>query len=115
VLTVDGEGSDPRQPGSNYLELATLDEAQARSAIAFLARHGVQTIGVPVDRPGRGVKNRYRLFSLMGVPGEQFGRTKAERDRHQAEVARLGALWASQEGGGADFAVDKTLWVRFRR
>lgn len=105
--------ADPRVSGSNYLELATLSRDQADAAIQFLNSRGVPAIAVPVDSRAGAANNpaRYRLVSMkLGIPGEQYRDTGAQRRAHEDEVRRLGAEWQSN-GGASNFA--KPLWTRF--
>lgn len=114
ILAAEGTlYADPRQPGSNYLELATLTRDQAESAIQFLASRGVPAIGVPVDSGPGGANNpaRYRLVSMkLGIPGEQFRDSAARRRAHEDEIRRLGVEWQT-DGGASNFA--KPQWTRF--
>ncbi|GAB4384288.1 MAG: hypothetical protein Kow0022_06390 [Phycisphaerales bacterium] len=114
ILSPDGTlYTDPRIPGSNYLELATLTRDQAESAIRFLAARGVKAIGVPVESGARSANNptRYRLVSLkLSVPSDQFRESGARRRAHEDEIKRLGAEWQN-EGGASNFA--KPQWTRF--
>lgn len=114
ILSPDGTlYTDPRIPGSNYLELATLTRDQAESAIRFLAARGVSAIGVPVESSAGSANNptRYRLVSLkLSVPSDQFRESGARRRAHEEEIKRLGAEWQS-EGGASNFA--KPQWTRF--
>lgn len=114
ILSIEGTlYMDPRIPGSNYLELATLTRDQTESAIQFLDTRGVSAIGVPVDSGSGSANNpaRYRLVSLkLGVPSEQFRDSVARRRAHEDEVSRLGAEWQN-DGGASNFA--KPQWTRF--
>ena len=115
VVVAGGTRSvDPRSPGVNYLELATLPADQALDAIDFMASKGVRVVGVPVDSGGRNANNpdRYRLVSLgLAVPSGQFSTTQTERRDHQRLVATIGAEWKRERRGGSDFS--QTLWSRY--
>ncbi|MCC5821958.1 MAG: hypothetical protein LAT64_01570 [Phycisphaerales bacterium] len=115
VLLPDGQrGVDPRTPGSNYLELATLPADQAQDALAFLASRGTRAIGVPVDSARGDANNpaRYTLFSMgLAVPSGQFSSTTDERREHQRRMAAIGADWRRERRGGSDFS--QTLWRRY--
>lgn len=114
ILAAEGTlYADPRQPGSNYLELASLTRDQAESAIQFLGSRGVPAIGVPVDSGSGGANNpaRYRLISMkLGIPSEQFRDSGGRRRAHEDEVRRLGVEWQT-DGGASNFA--KPQWTRF--
>jgi hypothetical protein len=114
VIIAGGTRSvDPRSPGVNYLELATLPADQALDALEFLGSKGVRAVGVPVDSGGRNANNpdRYRLVSLgLAVPSGQFRTTQSERRDHERLVATIGAEWKRERRGGSDFS--QTLWSR---
>jgi hypothetical protein len=104
-------GEDPREPGLNYLALATLPQADAEEAVAFLARHGVAAVAVPVDRGTRRANNpRYQVFTLVGITGTQYRGNEPIRQRHEAEIRRLGEQWL-REGGASNFA--QPQWTRY--
>ncbi len=107
--------ADPREPGLNYLVLATLDTEQAADAIAFLYSHAVPVIGVPVvDNRGSGANNpsRYTLYSLgVAIPGNQWSAMSVERSQHQKLIADLGARWQRERRGGSDFS--QTNWEKY--
>lgn len=95
---------DPRQSGTNYLAVVTLPEVDAESAVAVLARGGVQAMAVPV---GGG---RYRVVSLgLAVPSGQYRQMGAQRASHERRVGEIGRAWQAS-GGASDFA--QTQWVR---
>jgi hypothetical protein len=115
VLAAGGlRASDPRTPGSNYLQLATLPPDQTQEAIEFLASKGVRSIGVPVDS-GPGAANnpsRYTLVSLgLAVPSGQYSSTLSQRRDHERLVATIGAEWKRDRRGGSDFS--QTQWSRY--
>ena len=93
--------ADPRQPGANYLVLATLTEGQATEAVQFLASNGLEAIGVPVG----GSSTRYRIVSLgLAVPSGQYRATAATRREHERQAAALGARWLKDHQGASDFS-----------
>lgn len=106
--------ADPRTPGSNYLQLATLPADQAQAAIDFLASKGVRSIGVPVDS-GTGAANnpsRYTLVSLgLAVPSGQYSSTLSQRRDHEQLVFSIGAEWKRDHRGGSDFS--QVNWSRY--
>jgi len=106
---------DPRQAGYNYLELATLSEGQAVSAMGFLAGRGVHAIAVPVVEKGAvGANNptRYRLVSIeVAIPGAQFRAMQTARLDHERLIERLGREWRRDYNGASDFA--RPLWKRY--
>lgn len=108
---------DPREEGTNYLELATLPRDEASSAIEYMNSHGVPVIGIPrLDSRRSDANNpsRYTLYSLgVAAPGDQFRTMTRERDDHQRLIARLGKQWQQEFRGGSDFAVSKTQWVKY--
>lgn len=115
VLTAGGvKAADPRTPGSNYLQLATLPPDQTQDAIDFLAAKGVRAIGVPVDS-GSGAANnpsRYTLVSLgLAVPSGQYSSTLSQRRDHERLVFSIGAEWKRDRRGGSDFS--QTHWSRY--
>lgn len=117
ILTATGVSSvDPRIVGSNYLELATLPEEQARQAVRYLASVGMEAIAVPasgVDRRAGGpnTSDRHRVIALgLAVPGDRYSSSAAERERFERRIARIGKAWAEQ-GGASDFS--DPLWRRF--
>lgn len=106
---------EPRQPGTNYLKLASRVSAEETQAAAgFLAQNGVQAIGVRVDGTGTGANNpaRYDLFSLLGVPSSRYSQMEAERNQHWQLVQRLGREWQTKHKGTVNFASPQ--WVLFR-
>ena len=119
VMTAQGyQDADPRVPGSNYLQLATLSTEQAASAVIFMNENGIAIIGVPVvDSQVRAGNNpsRYTLYSLgLEVPGgAEFRAMETQRNEHRREIARLGEQWQRERRGGSDFAESKTQWVKY--
>ncbi len=107
--------SDPREPGLNYLVLATLNAEQAANAISFMYSHAVAVIGVPVvDSRARGANNpyRYTLYSLgVAIPGNQWSAMSSARMQHQRQIADLGARWQAEQRGASDFS--QTNWEKY--
>ena len=107
--------SDPREPGLNYLVLATLNAEQAANAISFMYSHAIAVIGVPVvDSGARGANNpsRYTLYSLgVAIPGNQWSAMSSARMQHQRQIADLGARWQAEQRGASDFS--QTNWEKY--
>ncbi len=108
---------DPRETATNYLELATLDRDEARSAIEYMNTRSIPLIGIPrLDSRRSDANNpsRYTLYSLgVAAPGDQFRTMTRERDDHQRQIASIGKQWQREFRGGSDFAVSKTQWVKY--
>lgn len=108
---------DPRQSGLNYLHLATLQRADAESAISFLSSNGQEAIGVPVDA-GTGSANnpnptgKYVLIALPGISGEQWSKKMTARSNLEGQTARLGQIWQRDHKGPSNFA--KPEWRLFK-
>ena len=119
IMTAQGyTESDPRIPGNNYLQLATLPTEQAADAVLFMNDHSMPIIGVPVvDSSVRAGNNpsRYTLYSIgLAVPGgSQFGAMESQRNEHKRAIARLGDRWQRERRGGSDFGESKTQWVKY--
>ena len=119
VMTAQGyQERDPRVPGSNYLQLATLSTEQAADAVIWMTEQGMPVIGVPVvDSSVRAGNNpsRYTLYSLgLAVPGGgQFKAMESQRNQHSKQIATLGAQWMKERRGGSDFSESKTQWVKY--
>lgn len=119
VMTAQGyQEADPRVPGSNYLQLATLSTEQAADAVIWMSEQGMPVIGVPVvDSSVRAGNNpsRYTLYSLgLAVPGGgQFRAMESQRNEHSRQIATLGAQWMKERRGGSDFSESKTQWVKY--
>lgn len=116
VMTASGfVNADPREPGMNYLVLATLPADQARDAVEFMASNGVQVMGAPQLDSGRDSANnpsRYTLYSLgLAIPGNRWSSMSLQRTEHQRSVARLGARWQREHRGGSDFS--QTNWEKY--
>ena len=117
VLTASGFAPDPRRDGHNYLELAVLSRPQAEAAVAFLGESGVEAIGVPVDRGGRGSNNaspgRFRIVATsLAIPSGRYSAMGGERRAFEQRLREIGRRWVS-EGGASDFR--DPLWRRFER
>lgn len=114
ILTSGGVlSADPRQPGRNYLKLATLGRADAERSIAYLAASGVETIGVPVVDPKTGSANnpaRYEVFATVGITGEEYSNNRPVKVELEAKVARIGERFRREAKGPSDFA--KPLWMK---
>lgn len=118
VLTVKGLlYGDPRQSGLNYLHLATLQRADAESAISFLSSNGQEAIGVPVDAGAGGANNpnptgRFVLIALPGISGEAWSKKMTARTNLEGQTARLGQIWQRDHKGPSNFA--KPEWRLFK-
>ncbi len=114
ILTSGGVlSADPRQPGRNYLKLATLGRADAERSIQFLASGGVEAIGVPVVDPKAGAANnpaRYEVFATVGITGEEYANNRSVRTELEAKVARIGERFKREAKGPTDFS--KPLWMK---
>lgn len=119
VMTAQGyRDMDPREPGYNYLQLATLSAEQAADAVLFMNDHQMAIIGVPVVDSGVRAGNnpsRYTLYSLgLAVPGgSEFRAMQGQRTEHKRVIARLGERWQKERRGGSDFGESKTQWVKY--
>ncbi|MEM0983087.1 MAG: hypothetical protein AAGI17_03950 [Planctomycetota bacterium] len=105
--------ADPRQPGTNYLALATLPRDQAVAAVGYLAAAGVDALAVRVDSGRAGGDNsaRFAVHSLgLAVPSGQFRTMGVARNEHVRRIREIGRLWAA-EGGQSSF--DQPFWTRF--
>jgi len=116
ILTPSGFiAADPREPGLNYLVLATLNTEQAADAISFMYLNSVPVIGVPVldsGNPSANNPSRYTLYSLgVAIPGNQWSAMSVERSQHQRLIEQLGARWQRERRGGSDFS--KTNWEKY--
>lgn len=107
VLTASGWArTDPRVRDTNYLELATLSEASAEAAIAYLAEANIRVIGVPKE--GGGVT----LYSVdVAIPSGEWARMRAQGEAHQRRVSQVGARWQRDERGESDFS--KSYWRKY--
>lgn len=101
--------ADPRVPETNYLVLATLDEASASDAVQFLAANGLESIAVPTA-PG---SDRYRVVSLgLAVPSGRYNQMGDQRRAHERLVADLGAKWLREQRGASDFS--RPQWALYK-
>lgn len=101
--------ADPRTPETNYLVLATLDEAAASDAVQFLAANGLEAVAVPTSAGS----DRYRVVSLgLAVPSGQFREMGDQRRAHERLVADLGAKWLREQRGASDFS--RPQWALYR-
>ncbi len=104
ALAPTGAISDPRQPQTNYLRLATLPQDDAVNAIAFLNDRGFQAFAV-IDPRTRSGNNppRYALYAAAGFPSDGFRASEAARAQVRSEALRLGQAWRAA-GGASNFA-----------
>lgn len=119
ILTIRGPVmTDPRVADLNYLSLASLGEADANAAIAFLAANGVDAIGVPRVDPGTSRANNqgptqvYRIYALPGITRDEYAQKLTARTNLEAAVARIGATWQRDHRGPSNFA--RTMWEKYR-
>ena len=114
ILTSGGVlSADPRQPGRNYLKLATLGRADTERAIEYLAAGGVEAIGIPVVDPKAGGANnpaRYEIFATVGITGEEYANNRPVRSDLEAKISRLGERFKREAKGPTDFS--KPLWMK---
>ncbi|MEM7629941.1 MAG: hypothetical protein AAF356_11065 [Planctomycetota bacterium] len=105
VLTPRGwAATDPRLAGHNYLELATLPEADAIEALRVLQDAGVSAIAVAAEG------GRFRVVSLaVAVPSSRYSASAGERRAHEQQVRAIGDRWQG-DGGASNFA--RTQWRR---
>lgn len=106
--------SDPRQPGVNYLKIASrVSFDETRGILLYLKANGVEALGLRIDAATSGDNNGvYDIFTLMGVPSERYTAMAQERERHWNTIRRLGQVWRSEHKGTVDFA--QPLWQLFR-
>lgn len=90
-------GIPTRQPGLNYMVLATLPEEEAQTLAAFLREHGVDA-GAFARHNGRS----FQVIALRGFSREQLaGPAKMEFEK---ELRRLGRVWKDQKNGATNLA-----------
>lgn len=110
--------TDPRVSELNYLSLASLGEADANAAIAFLAANGIDAIGVPRVDPSAAPANNqgptqvYRIYALPGITRDEYAQKLTARTNLEAAVAKVGATWQRDHRGASNFA--RTQWEKFR-
>lgn len=110
--------TDPRVAELNYLSLASLGEADANAAIAFLAANGIDAIGVPRVDPSAAPANNqgptqvYRIYALPGITRDEYAQKLTARTNLEAAVAKVGATWQRDHRGASNFA--RTQWEKFR-
>ncbi|MEO0716332.1 MAG: hypothetical protein AAFY58_05010, partial [Planctomycetota bacterium] len=106
---------DPRQPGNNYLHLASaVSPDQAQQAVNYLASRGFTAAAIPtVDRRGRPSNDSgsYDLFSLLPIPSAEYSARRSERESHQRLARNLGRDWLARPEGNINF--DSTQWRKF--
>ncbi len=116
VLLAGGPATgDPRQPGNNYLHLASaVSPDQAQQAVNYLASRGFTAAAIPtVDRRGRPSNDSgsYDLFSLLPIPSAEYSARRSERESHQRLARNLGRDWLARPEGNINF--DSTQWRKF--
>jgi len=100
---------DPRQNGQNYLLLASLNQTEAESGVAFLAENGLETFALYLDPATVRVNNsdptrEFRLYVSAGISSDQYSKRMAARTSVEAAVARLGPRWQKERKGSSNFA-----------
>lgn len=115
VLTASGPISeDPRQPGLNYLHLATsLTRGEAEGVVVFLGSNGLEALAIPLDRTGGGANNpvRFQLVLAEGFEGSQFNATKPRRDDLVRRAQALGQRWQREMKGSTSFPSPQ--WTKY--
>lgn len=116
VLLAGGPAiGDPRQPGNNYLHLASaVSPDQAQQAVNYLNSRGFTAAAIPtVDRRGRPSNDSgsYDLFSLLPIPSAEYSARRSERESHQRLARDLGRDWLARPEGNINF--DSTQWRKF--
>jgi hypothetical protein len=116
ILTTFGwKTTEVRQVGLNYLNIATLRQKDAASAIHFLGQSGVEAFAVPLaSGPARGNTSppvTYRVFVLPGITSEQYRARQSVMTNLEASVARLGRQWSRDQKGASDFRSPQ--WTKF--
>jgi len=90
---VDSRADDPRQPGLNYLVVATLPEDEARRAAEFLVSRGLEIALVSVNNRSA----RHEVVVLQGLTREQF--RQAQGTRLEQLVGQLGREYRRDHRG----------------
>ncbi|MEO1585357.1 MAG: hypothetical protein AAFR96_12410 [Planctomycetota bacterium] len=106
-------GVDTRQPGLNYMYTSlTPDRQEAVKAQAFLLENGFDSIVEEMTRRSDGQKF-YRLWTLVGIPGQGFT-TSREKFDHDRAIFDLGNEWLTEHGGSLDFSRESQIgWVKY--
>ena len=97
---------DSRVPGENYLLLAgNLSRAEASDAAQFLTENGVPAIPIGIESGTVEGNNheRFLLYSLFGVPGQQFSAMLQQRTDHQERIRTLGGIWIQRAWRDREF------------
>ncbi|HYF15089.1 MAG TPA: hypothetical protein VD971_08480 [Phycisphaerales bacterium] len=112
IVTTQGWAAlDPRKPGLNYLELATLSYGDAVTAVLYLYLNGVDAFAVPLDSGSSAAKDsppKYRVIAAEGLEGRET--RGAAATRLQSDVERLGGVWLKSLRGPTDFR--SPLWKK---
>lgn len=109
--------ADPREEGLNYLKLGEFNQAEAESAVRFLAANDLQTFAIRVDRgtgPGNnsGPTEIYRLYAARGVTSDEYSKKMTARTNTESTVARLGQRWQKEERGSSNFS--RPGWEKYK-
>lgn len=102
--------TDTREPGHNYYRLRTDSRGEAIRAAEFLTAHGVPAMAVPASRANNG--GLWIVYARLGIPSGKL-RGNPEAQDLEREIARLGKVWKSQEGGSSEF--EDAGWELFQR
>jgi hypothetical protein len=90
---------DPRQPGMNYLIVATYPLEEAERLIAFLRDKQVDAIGIPSDTR----RTMVRVVILKGFDRSEVRDTPdSPGTRFKDEMRRIGRQWKAHNGGRGD-------------
>lgn len=99
VYFVGGGIEDPREPGLNYLVLATaIPQEEAERIALFFGARGLPMVRLEPNRAGR-----CTVTTLEGITGEQYRGNDPVRRDLEAAVTSLGRAFEAQ-GGYTDFA-----------
>lgn len=97
---------DARQPGNNYLKLASgMTQERAKGLAEHLTANGVAAMALNEGRQGFG------LYTDFPVPSGQFRTMGEQRREHEARVLRLLGSAPSEVGG--PYTPRDQLWMRF--
>lgn len=104
---------DRREPGLNYMYTSmTFDRDEAVGAQQFLFDNGIDSIVEEMTRASDGQK-AYRLWTLVGIPGQGFN-TSREKFDHERAIFDLGNEWLTEQGGTLDFSRKNQIgWIKY--
>jgi hypothetical protein len=117
-IVADGRvAEDPRQPGYNYLWIAStpakIDAPEAARLVQFLHDNGIEAVALPVDRSRGGSNNGtyHDVFVLRGIPGGRFQELERVRLELEGRIAELGRAWQREHHGTTDLR--DLLWKKY--